>query len=265
MSTPVGIFDSGVGGLTVAHAIQREAPNENILYFGDTLHMPWGDKSPQAIATYCAGITRFLLKSGSKAVVIACNTGSAYGYQAAKEVAGDIPVINVIDPVVEYVAAHYSHKRVGVIGTRATIGSNIYQRKINKINPTVIVRSMATPLLAPMVEDGLFQQPVSSAIVSHYLQQEPLQHIDAIILACTHYPLIMNQVQAFYQNQVEIIDSATIVGKHTAELMQKSGLAESSPSPHEHRFFVSDLTDSFQSTASLFFGSKIRLSHFDLW
>lgn len=263
---PIGVFDSGVGGLTVAHAIHHVLPSENILYYGDTIHMPYGDKSPSTIQNYCKGITQFLVKSNCKAIIIACNTASSYGYEIVSEIAGNkIPVINVIDPVADYVAANYSEKKIGVIGTRGTIASNVYQRKINLIENSVIVQSLATPLLAPMVEEGLIDNPISEAVVSHYLNNPTLNGIDALILACTHYPLIKKEIQKISHKSFEVIDSAEIVAAHTKSILEINDLINSQNDRVKHHFFVSDLTPSFQYTASLFFRESIQLSHYNIW
>lgn len=262
----IGIFDSGVGGLTVAHAIHQALPYENLLYYGDTIHMPYGDKSPATIQSYCDGITRFLVKSECKAIVIACNTASSFGYDVVKEIAGaGIPVINVIDPVVKYVAAHYPGKKVGVIGTRGTIGSNVYQRKINQLESSVIVQSLATPLLAPMVEEGFTANRIAEATVEHYLTNPTLNGIDALILACTHYPMIKDEIRKVGKDQFEVIDSAEIVAAYTRDVIDGSGIGNGNKEKGKHHFFVSDLTPSFQYTASLFFRESIQLSHYNIW
>src|SRR5690606_9790977 len=154
-SQPIGIFDSGIGGLTVASAIRRVLPNEQIIYFGDTAHMPYGDKSPEAIKYYSLKIGKFLKEKGCKVIVIACNTASSLGFQDLKDFLGDkLPIFNVIDPVVAYTAAHKEYDRIGVIATKATIRSQVYAKKLEEIIPNIKVHSLATPLLAPMIEEG---------------------------------------------------------------------------------------------------------------
>lgn len=263
---PIGIFDSGVGGLTVAHAIHEALPGENLLYFGDTIHFPYGDKSEAAIRSYSEGITEFLLKNDCKLIVIACHTASSFGYDAVKKIAGDkVPVVNVIDPVAEYISRDFSGKRIGVIGTRGTVGSNVYQRKINQLDSSVIVQSLATPLLAPMVEEGLIQNEVSRAAVAHYLRNSILQDIDALILACTHYPLLRKEIVEYYNNKMNVIDSAEVAARDVAALLEERGLLNTSGRKSQQHFYVSDLTPSFQQTASIFFREKIQLSHYNIW
>lgn len=241
-------------------------PDENLLYFGDAIHFPYGDKSEQTVRSYSEGIAEWLLQNQCKLIVIACNTASSFGYEAVRKIAGDrAPVVNVIDPVAEYAAANFSGKRVGVIGTRGTIGSNVYQRKINQLDSSVVVQSLATPLLAPLVEEGLMNNEVSHAAVAHYLQNDILEGIDAIILACTHYPLLKEEIAAFYGNRVEVIDSAEVVARYVLKIADELDLHNRSGKPGQHRFFVSDLMPSFQQTASLFFRESIQLSRHNIW
>ena len=188
-SQPIGIFDSGIGGLTVANAIQKVLPNESLIYFGDTAHLPYGDKSPDSIKYYAIRITQFLMQKNCKMIVIACNTASSIAYETVKDfVEGKIPVVDVISPVVDLVAHTKSIHKVGVIGTKGTIKSDIYAKKI-KASSKKEVASLATPLLAPMIEEGFFNNKISRSVIASYLSSRKLAKIDALILACTHYPL----------------------------------------------------------------------------
>ncbi|MEY3399295.1 MAG: glutamate racemase, partial [Bacteroidota bacterium] len=163
---PIGIFDSGIGGLTVAAAIRKALPGESLIYFGDTAHLPYGDKSAESIRHYAARITDFLIKKKCKAIVIACNTASAHAFKTVRDVAGpDIPVVNVIDPVSEYISTRYTDGKVGVIGTKGTIESRIYVKRIEKLNKKLKVMSCATPLLAPMIEEGFFNNTISRTVI----------------------------------------------------------------------------------------------------
>ena len=256
---PIGIFDSGIGGLTVARAVSELLPNENIVYFGDTAHLPYGDKSAKAIKGFCGNITDFLKKHDCKMIVIACNTASASGYKTVLKNAGkDIPVINVVDPIVDHILELKNVKSVGVIGTKRTIESGIYAKKITK-NSSKKVKSLATPLLAPMIEEGFFNNKISQTIINSYLEKKALEDIDALILACTHYPLIKKEIENYYKKGVTVLDSAKIVALKIEQVLRKNHLINTQKTKGSYRFFVSDYTESFEKTSKLFFGTNIRL------
>lgn len=263
---PIGIFDSGIGGLTVANAILKELPKERIIYFGDTAHLPYGDKSAEAIIGYSKKITEFLLERNCKIIVIACNSASSVAYETVLEVVNNkVPVVNVIDPVVDYIHKK-EYKRVGVIGTKRTIHSNVFQNRINALNFDVDVRSLATPLLAPMIESGFMDGKISKLVIKKYLENDMLMGIEALVLACTHYPLIKNEIEEFYQGKnVEAIATNEIVGKNVRVLLQSLDLAADRKSEMSHQFFVSDYTKSFEQTTQLFFGKTIHLKHLPFW
>ena len=264
-SRSIGIFDSGIGGLTVANAIQKILPNESLIYFGDTAHLPYGDKSPDSIKYYGIRIAQFLLENDCKMIVIACNTASALAYDAVKGfVNGRVPVINVIDPVVDCIVNNKNSKRVGVIGTKGTIKSDIYPKRIKSKNKLVEVSSLATPLLAPMIEEGFFNNRISRSIIASYLSSRKLTKIDTLILACTHYPLIRHEVEEFYKKKINIVDTAGVVAdKVKAELKEKNILSKNKKT--KHHFYVSDFTKSFEESTRHFFRSKIHLEKVDIW
>lgn len=262
---PIGIFDSGIGGLTVAAALTRLLPRERLVYFGDTAHLPYGEKSAAAIRSYSARILEFLVESDCKAVVIACNTASAVAFRHVKKLAGaDLPVINVIDPTAHHVATRLSKGKVGVIATKTTVNSRTYAKRIEKLNPDIKVTMLATPLLVAMVEEGFFNNNISHAIIADYLSKPNLRDVDALILGCTHFPLIKKEVEAYYQNHVEVIDSSDIVAHHVQGILQKRGLL-SGGKRGRHRFYVSDLTESFRESTEIFFGKRIALERKDLF
>ncbi|MFN5325435.1 MAG: glutamate racemase [Bacteroidota bacterium] len=265
-NAPIGIFDSGIGGLTVAHAIHSLMPSESIVYFGDTAHMPYGEKSPEAIRGYAQKITDFLLLSGCKAVVIACNSASSVAYDTVKKHAGNkIVVMDVINPVVQKIASLKKIHEVGVIGTRATIRSNAYAQGIHSRNPNLKVSSLATPLLAPMIEEGFFNNNISRTIINSYLSRPKLKKIDVLILACTHYPLIRKEIGEYYHRDILIVDSAEIVAKQLKETLRLRKLLSTRKKAGSHRFFVSDLTASFEKSTKIFFKGKVRLELQNLW
>jgi glutamate racemase len=261
---PIGIFDSGIGGLTVAHAINQKLPNEQIIYFGDTAHLPYGDKSPDSIKYYSIRIAKFLLDNNCKAIVIACNTASSLAFETVKDFVGDkAMVFSVIEPVVKKVALS-KVERVGVIGTKGTIKSGVYAEKINAVNPKIKVSSVATPLLAPMIEEGFFNNKISRSIIHSYLSAPKLKKINSLILACTHYPLIKLEVEEFYDGAVQILDSAEIVADFVKLQLAENNLLNEGKSM-KHHFYVSDFTQSFEQSTRFFFKSKIHLEEVSIW
>jgi glutamate racemase len=263
--SPIGIFDSGIGGLTVANAIHRHLPGETLIYFGDTAHLPYGDKAPESIKGYAVKISDFLLSQGCKMIVIACNTASSIAYDTVKRHVGNkAMVVDVISPVVQEVSSMKKVKHVGVIGTRATIKSNAYALRLNESNPQLKVSSLATPLLAPMIEEGFFNNKISRTIINSYLSRPKIKKIDALILACTHYPLIKPEIEEYYKKEINIVDSADIVARHVKIMLDATHLLNSRDS-RKHRFYISDYTKSFEESTKIFFKGKIRLEHKNLW
>ncbi len=262
---PIGIFDSGIGGLTVAQAIKQVLPSENIIYFGDTAHLPYGDKSEAAIQAYSIKIADILLKKGCKVIVIACNSASSASYELLKEyVRNHVHIINVIDPMVEYISQNFSDKHIGLIGTKRTVQSGIYARKIKEADRGIVLQSLATPLLAPMIEEGFFNNQISHEIIAQYLADDSLKNIEALVLACTHYPLIKKEISAFYNNKVTVLDSAHVVALALEKHLETTGL-RNKDGIRENHFFVSDYTESFEASTRLFFGEKVKLEKHGLW
>lgn len=264
MNNPIGIFDSGVGGLTVAKAIRALLPHEDVLYFGDTAHLPYGEKSPEAIRSYSMGIAKFLVNSGAKAIVIACNSASSVATQALVDAfEPTIPIINVIDPVVQ--AIDPSLKDIGIIGTRATIGSGVYQEKITQQYPNLSIHALATPLLVPVIEEGLEKSEIAEKTAEHYLGLPAMHQIDALIPGCTHYPLLSELFKRILGEQISLMDTPTIVAKHTFEILNERGLLNTSSSEGKSSFHVSDFTPTFERIARHFFEEDIHLSELDIW
>jgi glutamate racemase len=261
---PIGIFDSGVGGLTVAHAIKQILPGESLIYFGDTAHLPYGDKSAESIKYYSKRITEFLLEYNSKVVLVACNSASASAFESLKrEFEGKTILIDVIDPVVDYLNTR-NFKKIGVIGTKRTISSGTYDKKIKENSPSAAVISMATPLLVPMIEEGFIFDDISNAIIRTYLSNEALLGIEALILGCTHYPIIKNQISKFFNFNVEVVDSARIVSIILRNTLEKFNLMNDSGMVRD-QFFVSDYTPYFEKIAKMFFEGEINLKKADIW
>ena len=263
-NSPIGLFDSGVGGLTVASAIRLSLPAEQMIYFGDTAHLPYGDKSKDTIINYSIGITKFLLEKECKVILIACNSASSNAFLEVQKFVGDKAlVMNVIDPVIDYVATQIETRNIGVIGTKATVNSGTYTQGIKKLKPHTVVSTLATPLLVPMIEEGFIFDDISNAIIRSYLSRKELQDIDSLILGCTHYPIIKNQISRFYNFNINVIDSAKIVAEKLREELINKRFLRSDKAPH-HEFYVSDHTEYFEIIARMFFGEKIDLNKISL-
>ena len=209
---PIGMFDSGIGGLTVARAVAQRLPHERIVYFGDTAHLPYGDKSTAAIQAYSIKICDLLLRQNCKLIVIACNSASAAAYELVREYVGSkAQVLSVIDPIVAHLGRAYAGRRVGLIGTKQTVNSNVYKKKVDDLDAGVDLHSLATPLLVPMIEEGFFKNSISDDIIGTYLGNPALTGIDALVLACTHYPLIKEQIGRYYAGRVDVLDASDVV------------------------------------------------------
>jgi glutamate racemase len=264
-SAPIGIFDSGIGGLTVAHAVTNLLPNESIIYFGDTAHLPYGDKSASAIQAYSIKICNLLMQQKCKVILIACNSASAAAYELVKEYMGSkAKVLNVIDPAVKYLGENYANKTVGLIGTKQTINSNIYKKKTDALGKNIDLKALATPLLAPMIEEGFFNNQISETVINQYLNDVSLIAVEALVLGCTHYPLIKTQIEAFYKGKVSILDTSEIVAMALKDYLSDEKLLNQNSNTTQH-FYVSDYTASFEASTKVFFGENVKLEHYPLW
>jgi glutamate racemase len=264
-AAPIGIFDSGIGGLTLAHAITELMPNEPIIYFGDTAHLPYGDKSATAIQAYSVKICNLLLEKNCKLILIACNSASAAAYDLVKAYVGTKAiVVNVIDPVIQYLDQDWSNKKLGLIGTKQTVNSGIYARKAAELDKNIQIQSLATPLLAPMIEEGFFNNRISEQIIQEYLANPTLNGIEGLILGCTHYPLIKKQIEDYYQGSVEVIDTSIIVAEAIKEILMEKDLL-STGVMGSRQFYVSDYTESFEQSTKQFFGEAIKLTQYPIW
>jgi len=257
--SPIGVFDSGVGGLTVASGIEGLLPEETLIYFGDTENLPYGDKSSNAIRGYISSISKFLAERECKLIVVACNSASSVldeGLLSNME----LPVVNVIDPVVESIVDNTDLQRIGVIGTRRTIRSGAYSTAIKAARPDVELLEKETPLLASMIEEGFHDGDFARLVLSKYL--EDLHDLDALILGCTHYPLVRDTIREILGDDVLLIDAPDVVANSVRSTLTKMDML--SDLRDKHQFFVSDLTQSFQEMAHLFFGSSIALTEHSL-
>jgi len=261
----IGIFDSGIGGLTVAKAIQKKLPNERFVYFGDTAHLPYGDKSPIAIRNWSKTIAEFLIKKKVKLIVIACNTASSHAYNSLRtHLKKRVEVIDVINPTADYVAEKFTKGRIGVIGTKGTIHSRVYVKRIEKRNKKLKVTSNATPLLAPMIEEGYFNNNISRSIIKAYLDKKTFQNIQAIILGCTHYPLIKKEINEIYAGKIEVIDSAEKTAERVRVYLKSKNLL-APENDKRNQFFVSDYTEAFDKSTKIFFKKDVSLKKVNLW
>lgn len=246
-NAPIGVFDSGVGGLTVAREIMRQLPNERIVYFGDTARVPYGSKSADTVTRFSQQIVRFLQTQEVKAIVVACNTVSACALEELeKEV--ELPMIDVVKPGAHAAIEATCNKKVGVIATEATIGSGIYNRYIKENDNSVSVIGKACPLFVPLVEEGLWEDPVTDEIAGRYLSGLIDIGIDTLVLGCTHYPLIRSTVGRIMGDKVTLVNPAYETARELKELLHKEGL-ESEKRPELgtelYKFFVSDAADKF--------------------
>lgn len=249
---PIGVFDSGVGGLTVAREIMRQIPNEKMVYFGDTARVPYGSKSKETITRYSKQIVRFLQEQQVKAIVVACNTASAYALdEIEKEI--DIPIIGVVKPGAKVAAEATNNCRIGVIGTEGTTGSHIYSTYINAIDPRMKVIEKACPLFTPLVEEGLWKDPVTDEIASRYLSGLIECNIDTLILGCTHYPLIKSTIGKIMGEGVTLVNPAYETARELKELLAKENLLNKKKpmlGNNRYSFYVSDMADKFQIFAN---------------
>lgn len=262
----IGVFDSGVGGLTVAAAIHKLLPMEVIQYYGDTAHLPYGEKSPETIKKYSQGIAQYLLSKDIKLLVIACNTASAWAFQEVVDsIPASIPVINVIDPVVDYIENSKNLKHVGVIATAATVLSGVYSKKIHASDSSKVVSELATPLLVPMIEEGFIENEVSYAILENYLNSATLKDIQALVLGCTHYPLIKPTISKILGPSVELIDNAQSTAELVKKILVNTNSLNSSAEVSAVKAEVSDYTATFEQKAKGFFGANLHLSLNNIW
>lgn len=249
---PIGVFDSGVGGLTVAREIMRQIPNEKIIYFGDTARVPYGSKSKETVTRFSKQIVRFLNTFEVKTIVVACNTASAYALDEL-ELENDIPIIGVVKPGAKVASEVTRNGRIGVIATEATIGSKIYNQYITELNKNVTIYGKACPLFVPLVEEGLWVDPVTDEIARRYLTELIDLDIDTLILGCTHYPLIRSTLGRVMGEKVTLVNPAYETARELkAMLEEKNLLGDHAPvlGENQYQFYVSDMADKFKSFAN---------------
>ncbi len=248
---PIGVFDSGLGGLTVMREIMRQLPEEHLLYFGDTARVPYGSKSKRTVCRYSRQIVRFLQSRHVKAIVIACNTASALAFDEIRDEI-DIPIIGVVEPGAMMAADTTKTNNIGVIGTESTVKSGIYDKFLHRINPDITVVSKACPLFVPLVEEGLWEDRVTEDIAGRYLHELKEYEIDALVLGCTHYPLLRRIIGREMGEQVKLVNPAYETAKSLKvlltehDLLRPSGIDDKGPT---YDYYVSDGVEKFISFA----------------
>jgi glutamate racemase len=254
--SPIGIFDSGIGGLTVARAIFEQLPGESTVYFGDTARVPYGPKSPETVRRYSLEILRWLMEQRVKAVVIACNTSTAHALETL-QAESPVPVIGVIEPGAAAAASAGGERPIGVIGTAGTIASNAYAKAIRRARPDARVEQRACPLFVPLVEEGWFEHPAADLIARDYLAPLTAAGVGSLVLGCTHYPLLKPLLQRVMGPDVRLIDSGEETARVVASALRERGLEAPDGARAAHRFAVSDDEARFRHVGARFIGDRL--------
>lgn len=256
-SQPIGVFDSGVGGLTVVRALMERLPMENIVYFGDTARVPYGVKSRTTIETFTSQIVEFLLQNEVKALVIACNTIAAVAGHRVRQMAGNMPVLDVISAGAKAALATTKNQHIGVIATSTTVNSNAYARAIHSQAPETRILSQASPLLVPLVEEGWLDNEITRLTVREYLKPLLADQVDTLVLGCTHYPLLKPLLKQEAPH-LKLVDSSITTAEATALALAEAGLLNNSTTPPDYRFYVSDIPLRFQTIGERFLGRSLE-------
>jgi glutamate racemase len=256
-AAPLGVFDSGIGGLTVARALFERLPHESVVYFGDTARVPYGPKSPETVRRYSGEILAYLLRRGVKAVVVACNTSTAHALDFLRS-QSPVPIVGVIEPGARAAVAASKSGRIGVIGTAGTIASGAYERAIKALRPDAHVTAVACPLFVPLVEEGWFDHAAAELIAREYLAPLQTARVDTLVLGCTHYPLLKPLLARVMGNDVRLIDSAAEVANAVAAELEAKHLAAGGGARPTHRFVVSDDEPRFRKVGERFLGERLK-------
>lgn len=255
-NSPIGVFDSGLGGLTVVKQIKKLLPYENIIYFGDTARLPYGSKSDETVRKYSLEIARFLERKGVKLIVIACNTSSSIALDLVSQKIG-VPVIGVVKPACKKAVSVTKTGNIGVIGTRATMNSGAYRKTINSINGEIRVIQKECPLFVPLIEEGMVDGEIVEMVAEYYLK--PLRgRIDTLILGCTHYPIIKHVIARYVDGDVKIIDSSVEVAQEVRKLLLREKILSDGYAAGEDAFYVTDFPQRFEEMAKLFTGENLK-------
>ena len=253
----IGIFDSGVGGLTVAKAIMKRMPNESIIYLGDTARVPYGTKSPETVIRYAQTCSKILMERGVKLLVIACNTASAHAIPILQE-EYSIPVLGVVNPGAQAAVDVTQTKSIGVIATEGTISSEIYPQAIRSLDPSAQVHTKACPMFVPLAEEGWLEGEVPRQIAQAYLEEYAIHNIDTLVLGCTHYPLLTNTIQEVVGKDVRLVDSAKETARVVHETLNAMDALADSNELGIHEFLVSDDPDKFNRIGEAFLGQRVE-------
>lgn len=249
MKAPIGVFDSGVGGLTVVREIMRQLPSENVIYFGDTARVPYGSKSKDTVLKFSRQIVRFLMTKNVKAIVFACNTASALALEDMRDEI-ELPVVGVVRPGAKMAAEMSKTKNVGVIATEGTIKSGIYSDYIRQLDPDVTVVGKACPLFVPLVEEGLIEDRITDDMIDRYLSELKAYNVDSLVLGCTHFPLLANPIKRYMGPDVTLINPAYETAKELKNILSAKKLLNSKDNTPSYSFYVSDGVDKFKSFAN---------------
>lgn len=253
---PIGVFDSGIGGLTVVKRLFSTLPKESIVYFGDTARVPYGSKSNQTVIEYSIQDTNFLLSKNVKAVVVACNTASSIAIEELRK-RFDVPVIGMIEPGASMAIRETRNKKIGVIGTRATVSNKAYSKALKKIDPEIEVFEKACPLFVPIAEEGWTHHKATYEIAEEYLKELRDKEIDTLVLGCTHYPILADVIQKVIGKDVKLIDSGVASSEIVKNEIARIGLETNSAVPGQASFYVSDIPTTFKQVAELFLGQPV--------
>lgn len=253
---PIGVFDSGLGGLTVVKEIRKVLPNENIIYLGDTARIPYGTRSRETVIKFALEDAEFLADKNVKCIVIACNTASALAFLSVKK-KSVVPVFDVITSGSYDAVRNTGTKRIGVIGTRATIGSMAYEKTIKKIDPSIRVYSQPAPLLVPLIEEGVIRGSLLKSLLRGYLKDFKQKNIDILILGCTHYPIIYSEIK-YEAGNIKLINPGKYLSQNLKSFLDDGKLGASGKTIGKTEYFVTDLTERFIETAEMFLGEKIK-------
>ena len=257
MKKPIGIFDSGLGGLTVFSEIRKILPKEDLVYFGDTAHVPYGSKSREVVTRFSSQIAAFLVKQKVKMIVVACNTASAFALPALQS-RFKLPVFGVIFPGAKAALKSSIKKRIGVIGTEGTIRSSSYDKAIRSLDRKAEVLSAPCPLFVPLIEEGWINHPVTKIVAKEYLIPLVKRGVDVMVLGCTHYPLIKETIRKIVDRKITLIDSAEAAAADVRRILGQSGLLKKSTSPGRYKFYVSDSPEKFKKLGRMFLGHTLK-------
>lgn len=256
-SQPIGVFDSGLGGLSIVKALRRTLPNESIVYFGDIARLPYGIKSQKQIIQFSIQNVKFLIKQRAKVIIVACNSSSSAAYSILKS-KFKLPIIDVIQPAASEAAARSKSKRIGVIATQATVDTQAYEKTLTSLDAAIEVYSRSCPMFVPMVEEGWLEGKIPEQIVAHYLEPIKKKDVDTLMLGCTHYPLLEKTIQSYMGNKVKLVDSASSTVENLKQCLKEKKWLNPKRSKGALKIFVSDKPRNFIRVGERFLGEELK-------